>query len=243
MEGNVMPPLGIISGPMLLKSHVLGRLKPRALETPFGPATILLSDEVAFLPRHGLEGEPYILPHRINHPANLTALRDLGVRQVVSANSTGSLKTAFPPGTLVVPDDYIMLAASPTVFHDQPVHITPALSEELRQEWLSAAADCRLAIVNGGVYWHTVGPRFETRAEVRMASAFADIVGMTLGGEASVAKELGLDYASLCSVDNFAHGIGGKPLTMKEIVRCSRENAGAIVRIVKQLLEKRRGNG
>lgn len=238
-----MPPLGIISGPMLLKNHVLGRLKPRTVETPFGPATILLSNEIAFIPRHGLAGEPYILPHRINHAANMTALRDLGVRQVVSANSTGSLKTALSPGTLVVPDDYIMLAASPTVFHDQPVHATPGLSGELRQEWLSAAADCGFAAVDGGVYWHTVGPRFETKAEVRLASMFADVVGMTLGGEASVAKELDLDYASLCSVDNFAHGIGDKPLTMKEIVRCARRNTGAIVRIVKRLLEKRRGNG
>ncbi len=237
-----MPLLGIISGPMLLKSHVLGRLKPNMLETPFGPAMILLSEDVAFLPRHGLDGEPYILPHRINHAANMAALRDLGVRQVVSANSTGSLKAAFPPGTLVVPDDYIMLAASPTVFHDRPVHVTPGLSEDLREELLSAAAECGLTAINGGVYWHSTGPRLETKAEVRMASAFADIVGMTLGGEASVAKELDLDYASLCSVDNFAHGIGEKPLTMKEISRCARENAEAVVQIVKRLLEKRRGS-
>ncbi|NPU84970.1 MAG: MTAP family purine nucleoside phosphorylase [Syntrophaceae bacterium] len=238
-----MPPLGIISGPMLLKSHVLGKLKPRMVETPFGPAMILLSDEVAFIPRHGLEGEPYILPHRINHAANMAALRNLGVRCVVSANSTGSLKPDLPPGTLVVPDDYIMTTAYPTVFHDRPVHVTPGLSGKLRREWLSAAEDCGRPAVDGGVYWHTVGPRFETKAEVRMAAAFADIVGMTLGGEASVAKELDLEYASLCSVDNFAHGIGGEPLTMNEIVRCARENAEAVVRIVKRLLEKRRDNG
>ncbi len=128
-----MPPLGIISGPMLLKNHVLGRLKPNMVETPFGPATILLSEEVAFIPRHGMEGEPYILPHRINHAANMAALRDLGVRHVVSANSTGSLKAAFPPGTLVVPDDYIMLAVSSTVFHDRPVHVIPGLSKKLRR--------------------------------------------------------------------------------------------------------------
>jgi len=238
-----MPPLGIISGPMLLKSHVLGDLKPRVLETPFGPATVLSSRAVAFIPRHGLDGEPYILPHRINHPANLTALRDLGVRQVVSANSTGSMKKSLPPGTLVVPDDYIMLLAAPTVFSDRPVHVTPGLSEDLRREWLAAAADCGPPAVDGGVYWHTAGPRLETKAEIRMASRFADIVGMTMGGEASVARELDLDYASLCSVDNFAHGIGEQPLTMEEIARCARKNAEAIVRIIKRLLEKRRERG
>lgn len=238
-----MPPLGIISGPMLLKSHVLGKLKTRVLETPFGPATVMVSPEAVFIPRHGLDGEPYVLPHRINHAANLTALRDLGVRQVVSANSTGSLKGSLPPGSLLVPDDYIMLLAPPTVFHDRPVHVVPGLSEGLRRDWLAAAADCGLLAADGGVYWHTAGPRLETRAEVRMASAFADVVGMTLGGEASVARELDLEYASLCSVDNYAHGIGDKPLTMEEIVRCARKNAEAIVRVIQRLLEKRRDKG
>jgi 5'-methylthioadenosine phosphorylase len=144
---------------------------------------------------------------------------------------------------MVVPDDYIMLAASPTVLRDRPVHVTPGLSEDLRGDWLEAARDCGLNAVDGGVYWQTAGPRLETKAEVRMASRFADIVGMTLGGEASVAKELDLDYASLCSVDNYAHGIGEVPLTMQEIARCARRNAGAVVQIIKRMLEKRRERG
>ena len=65
---------------------------------------------------------------------------------------------------------------------------------------------------DGGVYWQTIGPRFETPAEIRLMAAHADLVGMTIASECVVAGELGLAYAAVCVVDNLANGIGAAPL-------------------------------
>jgi purine nucleoside phosphorylase len=72
------------------------------------------------------------------------------------------------------------------------------------------------AVVDGGTYVQSTGPRFETPAEVRMLAAFADLVGMTLAAECILAGELGVRYAGLCTVDNLANGLGAAPLTEAE---------------------------
>ena len=68
----------------------------------------------------------------------------------------------------------------------------------------------RGALRDGGVYWQTIGPRFETPAEIRLIAAHADLVGMTIASECIVAGELGLAYAAVCVVDNLANGIGAR---------------------------------
>ena len=95
---------------------------------------------------------------------------------------------------------------------------------------LDAARDCRLDCIDGGIYWQTAGPRFETRAEIAMISRFADLVGMTMASEAVIAQELEIPYASLCSVDNFAHGLVKKPLTVEEVLGPREQNAESILR-------------
>jgi 5'-methylthioadenosine phosphorylase len=89
-----------------------------------------------------------------------------------------------------------------------------------------------LAPIDSGIYWQSAGPRLETRAEIAMISQFADIVGMTMASEAVVAQELDIRYASLCSVDNYAHGIEDKELTMQKILSHARLNAAAIEQIL-----------
>ena len=71
-------------------------------------------------------------------------------------------------------------------------------------------------MVDGGVYWQTNGPRFETPAEVRMLAAHADVVGMTVASECVAANQLGLEYAAVCVVDNLANGIGVETLTPEQ---------------------------
>ena len=235
-----MKPLGIIAGTVLLGRNIFGDFREKKVDTAFGRATVLISPEVAFVPRHGRNPKKYILPHRINHQANLLALKSLGVEEIVGVNSTGSLKKALPPGTIVVPDDFIHLAGGVTVFRDRPEHVTPGLSEPLRRKLIAAARACRLPCVPRGVYWQTAGPRLETKAEIRMMSRFADLVGMTLAGEAVIARELGLSYAALCSVDNFCHGIAEKPLTMEEIIAGARRNADRMIQIISQYIERSR---
>ena len=231
---------GIISSTVLQDSEFFKNLEKRTMENEFGKAIVLVSDTVAYIPRHGEDPEHHILPHLVNYRANLKALKDLGVEEVISTNSTGSLKRHLKPGMFVVPDDFIVLSGGPTIFDTKPVHITPILSEEVRQRWIEAAYDCGIDVINGGVYWQTAGPRLETIAEIKMMSMFADLVGMTMGSEAVVARELDLRYASLCSVDNYGHGLVEKPLIMEEILEGGRRHAEAIVRIVTRYIERRK---
>jgi len=237
-----MEPLGIISGTVPLQGEkIFGNLKKRNLDTEYGKVLVFLSDTIAFIPRHGSDPGHYILPHLINHQANMKALKDLGIREVMGVNSTGSLKKKLKPGMIVVPDDFITLPGTPTAIHGRPLHITPGLNDEVRRQWLEAARDCKINVIDGGVYWQTTGPRFETMAEIRMMSRFADLVGMTMASEAVIAQELELSYAALCSVDNYGHGLVEKPLTIEEIVQNARRNTEAIMKIVSRYIERRKG--
>ncbi|MDP1992188.1 MAG: MTAP family purine nucleoside phosphorylase [Syntrophales bacterium] len=232
-----MKSLGIISGTIMQGKGIFAELQEEAVETPFGSVSIFCSDEIAFIPRHGKDPHRHILPHLVNHRANLQALKDLGAGEVLGVNSTGSLKRRLKPGMLVVPDDYMMPTAGPTVISEKPVHIVPALNAEVRRKYLEAARECAVEVIDGGIYWQTAGPRLETRAEIAMMSQFADLVGMTMAGEAIIAQELELPYASLCSVDNYAHGLEDKELTMEKILWHARRNTETILQILTRYLE------
>jgi len=237
-----MEPLGIISGIILLQDKgILGNLEEKEITTEFGKAFVFLSDAIAFIPRHGKDPKHHIPPHLINNLANLKALKDVGVREVISINSTGSLKKKFKPGTIVVPDDFITFAGTPTTLSKKALHITPKLSDEVRKQWIEAARECGIKVADGGVYWQTTGPRLETKAEIAMMSRFADLVGMTMASEAVIAQELGLLYAALCSVDNYGHGLGEKELTIDEILAHARRNTDVIIKIVTRYIERRKG--
>jgi 5'-methylthioadenosine phosphorylase len=222
-----MEPLGVISGIILLqRKGIFDNLEEREMVTEFGKVLLFFSETIAFIPRHGKDPQHHILPHLINHQANLKALKDLNIKEVIGINSTGSLKQNLKPGMIAVPDDFIMVSGTPTAVHGAAFHITPA-------------RDCGIDVVNGGTYWQTTGPRLETKAEIMMMSQFADLVGMTMASEAVVAQELGLSYASLCSVDNYGHGLGEKELTVDEILLHARRNADVIFKIVTRYIERR----
>ena len=229
--------LGMVAGTVFLKKPFFESMERRTLDTPFGTATLFLSEKLACIPRHGADTEDHILPHRINHRANMMALQNLGVSEVIGINSTGSLKKDLQPGTLVVPHDFIALAPTPSVFHNQPVHVAPSLDEALRSRLITAAESYGVTgLAVSGVYWQTTGPRFETKAEISMMAAFADIVGMTMASEAVVSCELGLSYASLCSVDNYAHGIADEPLSADSVRETASLSALALWNIIERLL-------
>jgi 5'-methylthioadenosine phosphorylase len=239
VEERYVQLLGIISGTAVLQEKgIFANLRETASDTRFGRALVFRSDAVAVIPRHGKDRQRHLPPHLVNHQANVQALKDLGVREVLGVNSTGSLKRRLKPGTLCVPDDYLLLTAGPTTVRDKPLHITPALDAAVRLRLLQAAKDCASPVVDGGVYWQTAGPRLETRAEIAMMSRFADLVGMTMASEAIIAQELELPYASLCSIDNYAHGIRQKELTMDAILRHASHSAETIHRILTRYAER-----
>jgi 5'-methylthioadenosine phosphorylase len=220
--------LGIIGGTSLLFSD-LPPLEKTRVPTPYGPADLLLG-EVVLLMRHQ-QGLP---PHRINHRAHLAALALSGVDRVIAIGSVGSLRPEILPGSLLTPTDYVALGEIPTIHDHAVVHVSPEISLPLREGISRVVPEARV----GGVYVQTRGPRIETMAEVRMLSRVADVVGMTLASEATLATELGMQFAALCSVDNYAHGLGKEVLTYGHILEMARENRDRTAAILHRLVEQ-----
>jgi 5'-methylthioadenosine phosphorylase len=230
--------LGIISGTILLQErNLLNNAEEIIKVNEFGRTTLHLSDTISIIARHGYDPRNYTLPHSINHRANLKALQDVGATEIIGINSTGSLKKRIQPGTIVIPDDFIMMLPYHSIYDDKAVHITPGFDKAVRQRCLDAARTSGTDVMDGGVYWQTTGPRLETKAEISMMSQFADIVGMTMANEAIIAKELGLPYATICSVDNYANGIGEQELTIDEISSHARSIGNTIFRILSSYIE------
>jgi len=230
--------LGVISNKLVMeRSDLLRNSAVRSMKNKFGQASVLIADKIAWILRHGNDTNRYILPNLINHRANLQALKDLDATEIVGINSTGSLKKDLCPGMIVIPDDFIMLTAIPTIHQNTAVHITPSLNEKVRQKFIKAAQAGKIKVVKKGTYWQTHGPRLETKAEIKMMANFADIVGMTMANEAVIALELDLPYASVCSIDNFANGLLKKPLSMQEIIAGTHKNADLMIRLLQNYLK------
>lgn len=177
------------------------------------------------LHRHG-NAEAYVLPHSVDHAANLRSLAAEGCDRVLAIGSVGSLHAGLAVGSFVCPDDFIALQTTVTIYEDTRGHATPGFDPAWREQVLAAwresgAGDLR----DRGVYWQTNGPRFETPAEIRLIAAHADLVGMTLASECVVAGELDLPYAAVCVVDNLANGIAAKPLSPAEVEHHREANA------------------
>jgi 5'-methylthioadenosine phosphorylase len=170
--------------------------------------------DAILIPRHG---DPYTQPHRIDHAANMRRLIDAGCDRVLALGSVGGLRRELGVGTFVCPDDFIALHAGKSAFTDRRSHVVPGFDVEWRErilaEWGRRVSD---PLRDGGVYWESVGPRFETRAEIRLIAAHADVIGMTIASECAIAGELGLRYAAVCIVDNLANGVAERELRVEE---------------------------
>lgn len=232
--------LAVIGGSGLYSLDALEGAESTSVSTPFGPPSADLrvgrvgGIEVAFLARHGTRHT--IPPHRINHRANIWALRDLGTRRILGTSSVGSMTREIRPGTLAVPHDYLCLWDLPTFHDDAVVHATPSLDDGMRRAILAVLRKSKAPARSRAVYAQTRGPRLETKAEIRLLRDYADVVGMTMASEATLAAELGIAYASLCTVDNYAHGITAKPLAYEGIAKAQGENAKKVARLMGPLL-------
>ncbi|GAA5234731.1 S-methyl-5'-thioinosine phosphorylase [Verticiella sediminum] len=211
----------IIGGTGFYRMTGMAATRRQVVRTPYGQASGALTfgriddcAEVVFLNRHGYGHT--LAPHLINYRANLWALREVGVRQVIAVASAGSLVEDIAPGSLVLPDqliDYTSGRAHTFVDSSEApvVHVdmTEPYTASLRVEMLRAAQACGVRVTDGGTYACTQGPRLETAAEVRrLRNDGCDLVGMTGMPEAALARELGLEYCALNVVSNYAAGVG-----------------------------------
>jgi 5'-methylthioinosine phosphorylase len=170
----------------------------------------------AIVQRHDDQGA-FVLPHLIDHEANLRALAEQGCDRVLGIGSVGSLRAELEVGTLVCPDDFIALNLGDSIYEDARAHSAPGFAPRWREEVITAWGESGQAPRDGGIYWQARGPRFETPAEIRLMAAHADVVGMTIASECVVAGELGFDYAALCVVDNLANGLAAEPVSVAAI--------------------------
>jgi len=182
-----------------------------------GIATAAAEHGAAIVQRHGDPGRPYVLPHRIDHEANLRRLVEHGCDRVLAIASVGSLRREVGVGSLVCPDDFIALHLEASIHGDERAHSAPGFDQRWRREVIEAWREGGQQLRDGGVYWQTIGPRFETPAEIRMIAPHADLVGMTIAGECVIAGELGLDYAAVCVVDNLANGLSEEQVSLERI--------------------------
>jgi len=219
--------IAFLSGTSIAKSSLFDHWPTREVETVHGKAIVRSHGDFVLLNRHG---PSYLPPHAINHRANIQALDDLGYRDVVALCSVGSLQTELPPGTILSCADYISFR--PCTFSDTELR---ALGPEIANNLIPRiAAALPYPLPQGKVYVQTPGPRFETRAEVRVLRQWGgDVVGMTAAAEADLCRESGLNYSSLCIVDNYANGLNGSVLTpeaFRELVRANQEKVNDLFR-------------
>lgn len=209
--------LAIIGGSGLSQLANLDVSRRQVVRTPYGepsgPLTFgtIRDIPVIFLARHGYGHT--VPPHQVNYRANLWALREQGVHEVVSVASVGGIRADLEPGMLIVPHqiiDYTWGRKNTFFENGAPVrHIdfTHPYSAPLRRKLLAAAKAGGEAALDGAVYAATPGPRLETAAEIdRYERDGADVVGMTGMPEAALARELELEYAAFAVVVNHAAG-------------------------------------
>jgi len=210
--------------------------------TPYGEVEVFAGQvgdkEVFFLPRHGTGHT--LPPHLVNYRGNIWALASLGVKRILATNAVGSLREEFPPGHIVLPDQFLDFTKSrPFTFFDSPgkvahTDMTVPYCPQIRQQVMETARKMEISgITNGGTYVATEGPRFETSAEIQAFKKLGgDLVGMTSVPEVVLAREAGMCYASLSIVTNYAAGISPNVLTHDEVLEMMSRVMPMVVKLI-----------
>ena len=205
--------LAIIGGSGLYDVEEFKERELISLDTPWGkPSDEILktkynNNEVYFLPRHG-RGH-FISPTKINFRANIDALKQLGVTDIVSVSAVGSLKENLAPGKFVIVDQFIdrTFAREKTFFEDEIVaHVSMAhpTSNGLMNACEDSLKKSNIDYQRNGTYVVMEGPQFSTLAESSLYRSWhADVIGMTNMPEAKLAREAEIRYASVSMVTDF----------------------------------------
>jgi 5'-methylthioadenosine phosphorylase len=236
--------IGLIGGSGFYHIDGFHHIEVKRISTPYGDT----SDEfrvaqlhnctIYFLPRHGACHN--IVPHKINFKANLWGFKELDVETIISIGAVGGIVRELKPGTIVVPNQIIDFtrARSSSFFEDsEVVHIdfTEPYCEETRQFIFKAGNLSHIDLHRKGTYVATEGPRLETAAEIRALKILGgDIVGMTGMPEAALARELGICFAAVTIVTNYAAGISGRKLTTTEVMEVMKTSTDKIKALLKE---------
>jgi 5'-methylthioadenosine phosphorylase len=175
--------VAFISGTSIVNSTLFSSWDVKTIKTSYGPVTYKQRGDHVLINRHGYQFP--LPPHSINYRANIRALADLGFQDIVSLNSVGSLKKDLPPGTFVSCSDYVCFQQGPVTFFDNELRGgAPGIANNLIPRLVAELAP-EFQIHTGKVYVQMRGPRFETKAEIRVVKDWGDVIGMTAAHEAA----------------------------------------------------------
>jgi 5'-methylthioadenosine phosphorylase len=239
-----IPAIGIIGGSGLYQIEGITDVTEHSVETPFGPPSDVIMGgtlggrQVYFLPRHGRGHR--LLPHELNHRANLYALRSLNVRWLLCVTAVGSLQEAYAPRHIVLPAQFFdrtSQSAAHTFFGQGiAAHVSFAdpTSAPLRQLLANAARSLGLPVHNGGTYVNMDGPAFSTRAESETHRKLGfDVVGMTNLGEIRLAREAEMAVATLAMITDYdCWKIEEEAVTADAVIAHLHANADAAKKIL-----------
>ncbi len=239
-----LPAIGIIGGSGLYQMEELLDATEHQINTPFGsPSDTLIGGKISgrqvyFLPRHGRGHR--ILPHELNHRANIYALRSLNVRWIISVSAVGSLQERYAPRDILLPSqfyDRTSSRAGHTFFGNGIVaHISFAqpVSTNLRNLLAESARSQGLTVHNGGTYVNMDGPAFSTRAESEFNRRQGfDVIGMTSLPEAKLAREAEIALATMAMITDYdCWKIEEEPVSAQSVIAHLLANADAARKVI-----------
>jgi 5'-methylthioadenosine phosphorylase len=249
-EGNGTPAIGVIGGSGLYEIEGFENARDYEVETPFGPPSDTIvggtvqGRTVYFLPRHGRGHR--LTPHEINHRANIHALRQLGVRWILSVTAVGSLKEDYAPREIVLPAQFYDRTSNRTghTFFGEGIaaHVSFAdpISTHLRTLLAQTCSMLRKPYHSGGTYVCMDGPAFSTRAESESYRRQGfDVIGMTNLPEAKLAREAEIAFATLAMVTDYdCWKTSEDPVTAESVVSHLRANADTAREVIARVIPR-----
>ena len=237
------PLIGVITGTGVSEHFDLDR--PKTVRTQYGRAVVYQrpAEGYVVIPRHGAAHKSP--PHGSNYRANVAALDQLGVREVIATSAVGSMNQGFRVGEVGLVEQFIDFTKrrQATFFEEKVVHtdMTYPYSRHVNLELSVAARKIGVDLHQGLVYVCAEGPRFETAAEIKMYKILGgDVVGMTGVPEVVLANEKKIGYASVVIATNWAAGMQPK-VSHEEVLRVMKRSGKVVKRLIEAAVAGLRG--
>ncbi len=242
--------IGIIGGSGLYQMEGVENPSERRVPTPFGdPSDAIIGGrmhgrQIYFLPRHGRGHR--LLPHELNHRANIYALRSLNVRWIICVTAVGSLQEQYAPRDVLLPSQFFDRTSQRTehtFFGDGiAAHVSFAepISPNLRHILAESARGLNIKVHNGGTYVNMDGPAFSTRAESESNRRHGfDVIGMTNLPEAKLAREAEIALATLAMITDYdCWKVEEEPVTAQTVFEHLIANAETAKKILAQIIPR-----
>lgn len=242
--------IGVIGGSGLYT--LLDEYQETKVNTPYGAPSAPLSvgkigkHEVVFLPRHGKDHQ--YPPHKVPYKANIYALKELGVTQIITCTAVGSIQRKIKPGEILILDQFVNWTKyRPDTFYDGPIttHISTAFPycQTLNNQALKIAKKIGIKVRLGGTVVVIDGPRFSTAAESLFFTNMGwDVINMTQYPEVTLARELGLCYTALALVTDYDAGVvlksKLKPVTTRQVLEVFKNNNQKASKLIKEMIKQ-----